>query len=564
MTVSNTNSRNTATGDGVMTAFTFTFKAFAPSELQVFVNGVLKTLTTDYTVTITQIPEGGTVTFVTPPPNGQPVVIRRNLSATQPTALPTEDRLPAATLETAFDRAVMLIQQTVEGLSRAFSFPSTYTGSASVAVPVPSAGKALVWNGTADALINSTSTFDSIVADATTQANNAAASASSASTSAGTATTQASNAAASASNALASETAAAASAASINVRTINDQAAGYTVAASDRNKLVKHTGTGATFALTAAATLGSGFEVVILHGGASGSLIIDPAGAETIDGSATISLTTGQAVTIVSTGTAWLITQARGFGAGAGTVTSVTGARGVRTGTGGAITATGEYWGDVPVSARTGAYTLVAADRGALQTCTNTFTLGVTAAATLGAGWYCLVRNTGTGTVTIDPNASEQVDGATTRALASGESCVLVCTGTAFFTVGYSAALATQAQMETGTSTAVAVTPGVQRHHLLHPKAFGRITTNTTTALQYGSGIGTLTDNGVGDTTVNWTVAFSSVNYAVTGNSMRGATAEGGKYAEDTYATGSFRTYIRNDAGVLEDGRFTIAAWGDQ
>jgi len=91
------------------------------------------------------------------------------------------------------------------------------------------------------------------------------------------------------------------------------------------------------------------------------------------------------------------------------------------------------------VDAKTAAYTAIAADRGKLiDATTGTWTLTLTAAATLGAGFVVGVRNSGTGVITIDPNASEQIDGATTIALAAGESCVCVCTGTAWKTVGRS------------------------------------------------------------------------------------------------------------------------------
>lgn len=88
------------------------------------------------------------------------------------------------------------------------------------------------------------------------------------------------------------------------------------------------------------------------------------------------------------------------------------------------------------ISAKSSGYTVVAGDFGKLFACSSTFTLALTAAATLGDGFFCSVRNTGSGTITIDPNGSEQIDGATTVALAAGQSCDLWCDGSAFYTVG--------------------------------------------------------------------------------------------------------------------------------
>lgn len=75
-------------------------------------------------------------------------------------------------------------------------------------------------------------------------------------------------------------------------------------------------------------------------------------------------------------------------------------------------------------------------DKGKLYVCTSTFTFGLTAAAILGASWYCYVRNDGTGIITIDPNASETIDGLTTINMYPGEGLIIVCDGSNFKTVG--------------------------------------------------------------------------------------------------------------------------------
>lgn len=90
------------------------------------------------------------------------------------------------------------------------------------------------------------------------------------------------------------------------------------------------------------------------------------------------------------------------------------------------------------VASKTAAYTVVAGDRGKLLDCTGTWTLGLTAAATLGAGFAFAVRNSGAGTITIDPNSTELIDGETSIAIGPGDSCMVMCTGAAFVTVGRS------------------------------------------------------------------------------------------------------------------------------
>jgi hypothetical protein len=83
------------------------------------------------------------------------------------------------------------------------------------------------------------------------------------------------------------------------------------------------------------------------------------------------------------------------------------------------------------ISNKTAAYTVVAGDLGTIINCTaNTFTVSLTAAATLGAGFNCWIWNTGTGVITIDPNASETIDLVTTWILRQGEGLQIVCNGT--------------------------------------------------------------------------------------------------------------------------------------
>lgn len=94
--------------------------------------------------------------------------------------------------------------------------------------------------------------------------------------------------------------------------------------------------------------------------------------------------------------------------------------------------------GRVPINTQSSGYTAVAADRETLIRFTTAgVTLGFTAAATLGADWFCYVRNSAaSGVVTLDPSSTEQIDGATTITLQPGESCAVICNGTSFETVG--------------------------------------------------------------------------------------------------------------------------------
>jgi hypothetical protein len=84
------------------------------------------------------------------------------------------------------------------------------------------------------------------------------------------------------------------------------------------------------------------------------------------------------------------------------------------------------------VTGRGSAYTLLATDNLSVSSCTGTFTLSLTAAATLGNGFTCWVLNMGSGVITIDPNGSEVINGTATITLQPDEGAQILCDGTSF------------------------------------------------------------------------------------------------------------------------------------
>jgi len=79
-------------------------------------------------------------------------------------------------------------------------------------------------------------------------------------------------------------------------------------------------------------------------------------------------------------------------------------------------------------------YTPIATDRSKVIRGTAALTLNLTAAATLADGWFIDVIADG-GIVTIDPNGSELIDGATTITIADGKQARVMCTGSAFYSM---------------------------------------------------------------------------------------------------------------------------------
>lgn len=78
----------------------------------------------------------------------------------------------------------------------------------------------------------------------------------------------------------------------------------------------------------------------------------------------------------------------------------------------------------------TGADTVVASDwAGLIDVTSGTFSLAVTATASLPGGFWAIVRNSGTGVVTIDPNSSETIGGASTFILYPSQAILIYVSG---------------------------------------------------------------------------------------------------------------------------------------
>lgn len=91
-----------------------------------------------------------------------------------------------------------------------------------------------------------------------------------------------------------------------------------------------------------------------------------------------------------------------------------------------------------PSAAITTGTTFAAADRAQTRVWSSgTGSATLPAAATLGNNWFTLFKNNGTGSFTIACTGAELIDGNSTKTFNPSESAFIVCTGTAYVTVGY-------------------------------------------------------------------------------------------------------------------------------
>jgi hypothetical protein len=165
----------------------------------------------------------------------------------------------------------------------------------------------------------------------------------------------------------------------------------------------------------------------------------------------------------------------------------------------------------ITVQTKTANYLAVAADRGTMLNFTSSATLMMTAAATLGNGWYCYVKGNGAA-VTVDPDSTEQIDGSITKVIGNGSAAIVICTGTAFVTFSTSSgggSLSTMVeQIKTGDYTITTSDVG-QRivHNSSSPHTFALPAAATATAgfavWVRNIGTGSLTVDGDGSETID-------------------------------------------------------------
>ncbi len=156
--------------------------------------------------------------------------------------------------------------------------------------------------------------------------------------------------------------------------------------------------------------------------------------------------------------------------------------------------------------------------------------------------------STSTGTVTS----------VATAGLATGGT--ITTTGTITVTA------ATQADMETGTSTTVVVVPGVVQNHPGVCKAWGFVTVSTgTPTLQSNYNLTSITDVGVGQITFTIATDFSSANWApFVAVNQAGVGALISNY-DDTHNAGQVNCTSANVAAVFADpAQWSFSGFGDQ
>lgn len=234
--------------------YNFTFEILANTDIAVYKDDTLLTLTTDYTVTI-NANGTGSITLTASPTGATQIAIVGNRTIQRTSDFVTGGDFFANTVNDELDQLTIFAQQNAEGLQRALQAPQTDPTSINMILPraATRANKTLAFDSNGNP---TTGVSAADVANAVTYATNAAnsataaaSSASAASSSASTASTKASEASTSATNAASS-----ASSASTSASNASSSASAASTSASNASTSATNAASSASSASTSAST----------------------------------------------------------------------------------------------------------------------------------------------------------------------------------------------------------------------------------------------------------------------------------------------------------------------
>jgi hypothetical protein len=162
-TLTDQTTRDDYTATASQTEFPYTFWINKATDLDVYVNGSLQTITTDYTVDTVQDDDGGTVTFTSGLTEDDAVAIVYNPEIERLTDFTTSGSFTADAVNLEYAYIVSLLQYLDTELSRTLSISASDTSGANLSLPSATANTVLGWNSSANALQNYT--FANITSD---------------------------------------------------------------------------------------------------------------------------------------------------------------------------------------------------------------------------------------------------------------------------------------------------------------------------------------------------------------------------------------------------------------
>lgn len=188
------------------------------------------------------------------------------------------------------------------------------------------------------------------------------------------------------------------------------------------------------------------------------------------------------------------------------------------------------------------------------------------------------ITSTANGNIDIEPNGTGNVllgnytfDADQTVGAGQDDYVLTYDNGTGLISLEAAAGgtAATQADQETATSTTTFVSPGRQQYHPSAAKAWIRWDNSGGTPTDLASyNVSSLTDNGVGDTTINFSTNFSGAEYAAAACVLRDVSINGLTHLHESNSaaptSSAFRAFRTENAVATDNDGQGLIFFGDQ
>lgn len=166
--IQDTNPRDQYVAVTGQTTFPYTFWVSSAEDIGVYINGTLRTLNDDYSVTGVQDVVGGNVIFVQGLAEGDVVTLSRQMPFARITEFQTGGTFKAEVLNFELSKMIAMMQQLQRDVYRSIKLPATSGANPQLLfLPDPELGRALVWGE--NTLENGPNTADIATAGANAQ-----------------------------------------------------------------------------------------------------------------------------------------------------------------------------------------------------------------------------------------------------------------------------------------------------------------------------------------------------------------------------------------------------------
>ena len=149
------------TADGEQKEFQFFFTIYEPENVKVYIEDVLQI--GGYSLSLNEEVPGGIVVFAEPPAAGKLITVYRDLELKRTTDFKEGGPFRSSKVNAEFDYQLSCLEQLEDSIGRTVTFPQYAPTNLNINLPMPDAGKSIIWSADEKNLVNSEYQFDTVI-----------------------------------------------------------------------------------------------------------------------------------------------------------------------------------------------------------------------------------------------------------------------------------------------------------------------------------------------------------------------------------------------------------------